>query len=171
MSLSVHGSPPTSAKPGANEAGAAVPPPFSIARFWSKFGIFLILAVIFVGMSIATPSFFTATNLFNLGGQISILGLIAMGILLTVVTGNMDVPVGAVVSFVGAIIALVALGHSLSWRCLPVRPPAQRLVSSTAIFPREAETFCHRHARDDERPQGVTLLVTDGSPVYGFPDS
>lgn len=172
MSLSVHGSPPTSAKPGANEAGAAVPPPFSIARFWSKFGIFLILAVIFVGMSIATPSFFTATNLFNLGGQISILGLIAMGILLTVVTGNVDLTVGAVVSFVGAIIALVALGHS----------PVVALLAGAAAGATVGLVNGYLSTRGRNLSvivtlammsvlEGVTLLVTDGSPVYGFPDS
>jgi ribose transport system permease protein len=172
VSQSVHTTPSSSTKPGVSEAGAAASPPFSIVQFWAKYGIFLILALIFAGMSIAAPSFFTTTNLFNLGGQISILGLIAMGILLTVVTGNVDLTVGAVVSFVGAVIALVGLGHS----------PAMALLAGAAAGGAVGLVNGYLSTRGRNLSvivtlammsvlQGVTLLVTDGSPVYGFDDS
>lgn len=169
MSSSVQADRTAGTKPGVSEAGAAAPPPFSIVRFWSQYGIFLILAMLFVGMSVASPTFLTPTNLFNLGGQISILGLIALGVLLTVVTGNVDLTVGAVLSLVGAVIAMVGLSGT----------PALALLAGAAVGTGVGLINGYLSTRGRNLSvivtlammsviQGTTLLMTDGSPVYGF---
>jgi ribose/xylose/arabinose/galactoside ABC-type transport system permease subunit len=144
----------------------------SVAKLWSRYGIFFILAVFVVGLSIASPTFLTPLNLANLGGQISVLGLISLGVLLTVVTGNVDLTVGAMLSLLGAVIAMAGLASGAFAAILA------GLVTAAAVG--LFNGYLSTRGRNLSvivtlammtAIQGITLLMTDGSPVYGFPDS
>jgi ribose transport system permease protein len=51
------------------------------------------------------------TNLLNVGQQFSVLGLIALGMLVVVITANIDLTVGALLSLAGVVMAEIA-GHT-----------------------------------------------------------
>ena len=51
-----------------------------LASIFSKYGIFLIFAVMVLGASILSPAFLSSTNLINIVRQMSIVGLIALGV-------------------------------------------------------------------------------------------
>lgn len=68
-------------------------------RFPSSFreqGIILALIFLFVGFSIATPHFLRIANLLNVLRQVSLLGIIAVGMTMVIISGEIDLSVGAV---------------------------------------------------------------------------
>jgi ribose transport system permease protein len=76
-----------------------------------QIGPALILALLFVVMTIASPFFFTERNLQNLGFQSSIVAALALGQLFVIVTRGIDISVGSVLALSGVVgIAFGGLG-------------------------------------------------------------
>jgi ribose transport system permease protein len=71
-------------------------------------GPVLILAILILGMALASPVFLTARNLQNLGEQSSVVAILSLGMLLVIVTRGIDLSVGSVVALSGVLGALVA---------------------------------------------------------------
>ena len=61
-----------------------------------ELGIFLALVLLFVFFSFATPYFFNVGNLLNIIRQVSLIGILAMGMTMVIVTGEIDLSVGAI---------------------------------------------------------------------------
>ena len=78
-------------------------------RSWafSEGSLILILIVLFVALSLASNTFFTTRNLSNLLRQTSINGIVALGMTFVIVSGGIDLSVGAVVGLSGMIAALL----------------------------------------------------------------
>lgn len=68
-----------------------------------KYANVILLAVMIVIAAVATDSFFSVRNLMNILRQISILGLLAMGMTFVILVGHMDLSAGAVMTFTGII--------------------------------------------------------------------
>ena len=64
-------------------------------------GLFLIILII----SILNPGFLSAPNLLNVLRQVSINALIAFGMTFVILTGGIDLSVGAILAFSGAVTA------------------------------------------------------------------
>ena len=71
-------------------------------------GPVLILALLVLVMSIASPYFFTRANLTNLGFQTAIVAVLALGQLVVILTRGVDLSVGAVVALSGVLAAIAA---------------------------------------------------------------
>lgn len=67
----------------------------------------LILAVMWISLSLATANFLTYNNLFNLGRQTAINGIIAIGMTFVIVAGGIDLSVGSVVAIGSLFLALI----------------------------------------------------------------
>jgi len=76
-----------------------------------------VLALIWVYFHWATPgnTFLTARNLSNLMTQMSVTGILAVGMLMVIVSGNIDLSVGSVLGLAGGVAAysLTSLGYGL----------------------------------------------------------
>lgn len=74
-----------------------------------------VLALIWVYFHWATGFFLTPRNLSNLMTQMSVTGIIAVGMLMVIVSGNIDLSVGSVLGFAGGItaVAITSMGYSL----------------------------------------------------------
>lgn len=81
----------------------------SFARFYSKFGVFIILAVCIMVASLLSPEFLTSRNLLNVIRQNSIVGIVAFGMQLVIIAGDIDLSPGSNVAFSGCIAAYVML--------------------------------------------------------------
>ncbi len=68
--------------------------------------ILIILAALFLLCSLFVPSFFSARNLVNILKQSAIIGIVAAGLTVAVISGNVDLSVGSTVAFSG-ILALL----------------------------------------------------------------
>jgi ribose transport system permease protein len=76
-------------------------------------GPFVGLLVLCIALFIATPLFLTVNNLLNILDQVTILGILALGMTFVIVTAGIDLSVGAVLA-----LAMMVLGwtsHNAGW--------------------------------------------------------
>lgn len=69
------------------------------------YSLILIVLALFIALSINSPVFLTQTNLLNVLRQISINGILAIGMTFVIITGGIDLSVGSVVAFCGIVSA------------------------------------------------------------------
>src|ERR671918_1394314 len=62
---------------------------------------FLTLTVLFVGLAIASPHFLTSTNLSSVIRQTAVINIMALGMTLIIVSGGIDLSVGAILAMGG----------------------------------------------------------------------
>jgi ribose/xylose/arabinose/galactoside ABC-type transport system permease subunit len=74
-------------------------------RTLETYSLILIVLGLFVVLSVITRTFFTASNLLNVLRQISINGILAIGMTFVVLTGGIDLSVGSIVAFCGIVSA------------------------------------------------------------------
>ena len=70
-----------------------------------EFVIFLIVLVVFIGMSFASNVFFTESNILSVLLSLSIESVMAVGMVVCMVGGGFDMSVGSVLGFTGIIVA------------------------------------------------------------------
>ncbi|MFM7208211.1 MAG: ABC transporter permease [Verrucomicrobiota bacterium] len=73
-----------------------------------RFGILLVLLAVGLGLSLATESFLTVSNLTNVARQVSINGILAVGVTFVLLTGGVDLSLGSVVALSGVVCATFA---------------------------------------------------------------
>ncbi|TIQ55655.1 MAG: ABC transporter permease [Mesorhizobium sp.] len=76
---------------------------FASQTFWVVIAV--ILACLF--LSVATDSFATTKNLYNITRNITFVAIVALGMTFVIITGGIDLSVGAVVGFATVIVAML----------------------------------------------------------------
>lgn len=76
-----------------------------ISLFLRKYGIVVIFVVMCLALAIISPAFGTIRNLTNVVRQVSIIGIMAMGVTFCIITTGIDLSSGSVLAFVGVIVA------------------------------------------------------------------
>src|ERR1700733_11562929 len=79
-----------------------------VSSVFSKYGIFLIFIVMIVVASLLSPAFVSPTNLINIVRQMSIVGLIALGVTGVIVSAGIDLSSGSVVGLTAVVAASLA---------------------------------------------------------------
>lgn len=77
-------------------------------NYLSRYGILIALLVICIILSIATPYFFTVQNLVIVLRQVSVNGILAIGVTFVIIAGGIDLSLGSVVALTGVIAASFA---------------------------------------------------------------
>ncbi len=132
---------------------------------------FFSLVALFVILSIASPHFLTAVNLSSVVRQTAVINIMALGMTLVIVSGGIDLSVGAILAFSGVVGTmslaagqplwvgvLVGVLCGLAWGALNglftvwLRMPPFIVTLGTLGIAR-----------------GVTLMITGGLPVVGLP--
>lgn len=142
---------------------------------WSKSPVFYPLIgfiVIFIAMSLVNDNFLTTNNLSNVARQVSINAIIAVGMTCAILTGGIDLSVGAVMALSGTVTAsLMAAGM----------PPEAAVLTGLivgALFGAGNGAFV---AYAKMPPiivtlatmgiaRGLALIYTGGYPISGLPD-
>ncbi|MCR9127317.1 MAG: ABC transporter permease [Rhodobacteraceae bacterium] len=70
-----------------------------IAGILAKQGILLAFAAFLIGFTIANPKFLTPDNILSVVRSSAILGVMALGVTFVVISGNLDLSVGSMMSF------------------------------------------------------------------------
>lgn len=79
------------------------------SRRWpAQLGLAIALAALMIGLAAARPNFLTIGNLVNLVRQISINGILAVGVTYVLLTGGVDLSLGSLVALTGVIAASFA---------------------------------------------------------------
>ncbi len=83
-----------------------------LSTILGRFAPLLFLLALMLFFSLAEPRFLSPLNLFNVMRQISITGLIALGMTFVILTGGIDLSVGSIVALAGLVAAALAKGSS-----------------------------------------------------------
>jgi ribose transport system permease protein len=132
------------------------------------------LIVVFVFLSIASPVFLSADNLFNIGVQTSYTAVIAIGMTLVIITAGIDLSVGSVAALSGVVgvvlmanagwpVVLAILGGILAGAICGLVNGL--LVSVAGLNPFIATLGMLSVAR------GLVYIPTNAKAVFGAPDS
>lgn len=72
----------------------------------------LFLVVLMIGFAVAEPRFLSSVNLLNVMRQVSISGLLAIGMTFVILTAGIDLSIGSLLAFCGLAAAIVAKGSA-----------------------------------------------------------
>jgi len=74
---------------------------------WQKYASFIALLVLLVISSFLSPYFLKFQNLVNILRQVSYTGIIALGMTFVIIGGGIDLSVGSMTAFIGAVVVLL----------------------------------------------------------------
>lgn len=137
-----------------------------------EYVIILFFLILFVFLSITAQGFFTSENLFNVARQVSMMGIVSVGMTFIIITGGIDLSVGSVLAASGCVAAYLmvdlqmdaisasiigilvggVVGAINGFLVTKVNIPAFVATLSTMTIAR-----------------GLAYIVTQAEPIYGFP--
>lgn len=80
----------------------------NITQFLGKYAIYLVLFALVLALSLTKEQFFTVDNIRNMLRQISVIGLLSMGMGLVIISRGIDLSVGSIVALSAVVAASVA---------------------------------------------------------------
>ena len=80
---------------------------FTFKKFYDEYGVLLILLVMVLIFSVATPTFLTGANIINISKQVAIMAILSVGMTLVLVSGGggIELSMGSVISLVVVLIS------------------------------------------------------------------
>ncbi|MEM6281194.1 MAG: ABC transporter permease [Chloroflexota bacterium] len=73
----------------------------------SEFGVLIAIILLIIGFSFASPFFFTVSNFANIGRQTTLLAITSFAMTFVILSGEIDISIGAIASLSGVVIALL----------------------------------------------------------------
>ena len=145
----------------------------TIKQLLNKYGIVLVLIGLMVVLSFLSEAFFTTRNILNVMRQVSIIGIISIGVTLIIITEGIDLSSGSIVAIAGVGATMLMLGGIpvpiaiLSVLIISAALGAVNgiLVAYGGIPPFIATLGMMIGAR------GVAFLLTGARPISEVPDS
>lgn len=139
----------------------------------SRYGVVIVLLVLCVYLSLKSPYFLTASNLFNVARQVSLNAIMATGMTFVIISGGIDLSVGSTLALSSCLLAgMLRSGFSVPMAALAglaigagVGVINGVLVSRAHIPPFIATLGMMNVLR------GAAYLYTGGVPISGFPRS
>jgi ribose/xylose/arabinose/galactoside ABC-type transport system permease subunit len=141
-----------------------------LIHFVFEYGIVVVLLVLVAVFSAASPAFFTAGTLMTILSQVSVVGIICVGMTYVMLTGGIDLSVGSVAGVASVAAAMLMVSGVPVWGAVALTLVIGAIVglfnafsSTTLRIPSLIGTLGMMTAL-----RGVAYLVSDGVPVYGF---
>ncbi len=151
----------------------ASPKRMDMKKMLNRYGVFLALILVCILLSFLTPAFMTSRNIINVVRQVSVYGLLAIGVMLVVITGEIDLSVGSIVALSGVTSAL-AVKAGAPWFVAIVLGMASGMAAGlfNGLFVTlgNVPSFIATLGMQGIA-RGVALLMTNGYPVSGLGDS
>lgn len=93
-----------------------------VRDFLSSSVLEVVLIILCINLAVTAPNFLTAENLLNILRNVSMQGLIALGMTMVIISGEIDLSVGSMVAFSGCLTAWLTRWGTSSPPALPVVP-------------------------------------------------
>jgi inositol transport system permease protein len=77
----------------------------AIGAFMSKYGIVVIFIALCIILSIVSPSFSSMRNITNVIRQVSIIGIVSMGVTFCIITTGIDLSSGSMIALISVVVA------------------------------------------------------------------
>lgn len=140
-----------------------------LPTFAGPLAALILLCVILTFMS---PTFLTVSNIFNIGQQVAILAVLAIGGTAVIMLGGIDLSVGSVLAFSGAVIGVLHIGMGVNvWvaaiAAILVGILAGCINGGLIVFgglPPFIATLAMMSVAS-----GLALVILDGRPLSGYP--
>ncbi|MBD1379798.1 ABC transporter permease [Bacillus sp. IB182487] len=86
-----------------------------LSWLWAEYSVIIAFLIIFIAAAMISPRFLDINNQLNILMQVSIIGIVALGMTVVMLSGGIDLSVGSVLAFVGVmtVLALNASGSIL----------------------------------------------------------
>ena len=144
---------------------------FSRKLFFQKYAAIVMLAVVVLVFSIASPYFLTTTNLMNIAIQTSVIGVLTIAQLIVLLTG-IDLSVGAVTAIAGVLAAMMM-------RSVPVFVATIGALIIGAVFGYANGLIISKMKVPpfivtlgmSGMLRGLDLVITNGLPISNLPTS
>ncbi len=91
-----------------------------------EMGIFIFLILVMLVITLRSPVFLTPDNLYDIALDSAVLAIVAVGEMMVIITGGIDISVGSGIGLSGMIVALIIMNH---WGI----PPLLAVFMGTAI--------------------------------------
>ncbi len=148
----------------------------TLKNLLSRFGIYFAFILIVLALSVITDKFFTLSNMLNVLRQVSINGILAIGMTFVIITGGIDLSVGSVLALAGIIsasfavttsnplplVAVILIGLSVGGLCGGV---SGALITRGRVAPFIATLAMMTIAR------GTGLVFSNGRPVISLTEA
>lgn len=159
----------SSAGPGSTRSG------FSAVAFLNRYGTSLFLALVCLFFLVQNPLFLSGRNIANILADVSICGVIAVGMTFVIITGGVDLSVGAILALAsicaGWVVNLSGWNLGPDWLVALVTSLVvgtlvglfQGKITTRFAVPAFITTLGGMTVW-----RGATLLVNDGGPISGY---
>ncbi|KWW98234.1 hypothetical protein TH66_19385 [Carbonactinospora thermoautotrophica] len=131
-----------------------------------------LIVALFLGTALLEPTVLNLSNLQNVLRQMSVLTVLACAVTLTIVSGGLDLSVGAGAAAAGVVAATVMNGHGVLAGCVAGLGAGAfiGLLNGLVISRFDVSPFIVTLGTMSVA-SGFSLVVTDGLPIYGLPTS
>lgn len=140
----------------------------TLLKVLRKSGLLFILLALMVLASILSPKFLTYKNLFNILRQISILGVLAVGMTFVIISNGIDLSVGNVLSLSCVLVPLVApkVGNNLFLICMvcTLVGASMGACTGTLVSYGGMQPFMATFGMSTIA-EGLAFLLSDGRPI------
>lgn len=144
-----------------------------IQKYIKLYAMFIVLLILVIAFSILTPAFLKSSNISAVLRQISMLGITAVGMMLPILLGGIDLSVGAIITFVNIICAYMMVNKE--WN--PVLAVIAAVFISALIGMADGVIIAKVHMPPlimtfamQMILEGASYVISNGLPIYGFPE-
>lgn len=139
---------------------------FNFGRFYDKFGVLIVFILIFAVSCVLSDKFLQASNLFNIMRQISMFGILAVGMTFVIVSGGIDLSVGSIIALVAVVSANMVNKHGI----LPAIGVALVIGAAAGLINGVGVTFGNvppfiMTLGTMYMASGIALIYTNGMPI------
>ncbi|MDD4781730.1 MAG: ABC transporter permease [Tissierellia bacterium] len=139
-----------------------------------KYGIIIVLTVLIVAFGIGNKLFFTVSNFINIIRQISILGIITIGMSFVLISGGIDLSVGSQLSFIGVVTATMFTKYDIN----PLLACSIGILIATLVGTMNGVFIANTKVPPliatlamQQILLGLGYIISKGKPIYGLTQS
>jgi ribose transport system permease protein len=144
---------------------------FGKLRFDSNgLGMILIIIALCIVFSWLNPNFYSGTNIRNVARQTAILGIVACGQTLVILSGGFDLSAGMVIGLISVVSSLIMIDHGLVIGCLSAVGIGLAIGAFNGIMIAKAglPAFIATLAMYSAA-RGLALIISGGLPITDMP--
>lgn len=142
----------------------------NFGQFYGKYGIFIILAVVFVISAVAVPGFLSVYNLTNVLLAIACTTTLALGATFVIILGHINIAYGSEIAFVGCAACLVDIATGSVFAAIAVALVLGLVlgaVTGFVITKFSIPAFIMTLALT-EAARGAAVIITGGNTISGI---
>ena len=143
-------------------------------ELYKKYGIYILLVVVFAFFAVAAPNFLAAKNVINILRQVSMFGIVVVGVSMVMIGGGMDLSVGMQMAVDGMLIGymMVNLNVPIPLAVIITIVVGCLLGAANGIIAVKMHIAPIIVTLGTMLVlQGVAYLITGGDPITGMPEA